>query len=255
MTFPTITLDISALGIAAVTLNRPERGNALNQALIDDTAAAFTALAANPAARVIVLRGAGKHFCAGADLGGPAPGAGPAQFSLPGMMEAIDRCPKPVIAAVQGAAIGGGFALTACCDIILASPDAFFSIPEARLGITPSPVLRALFLRAVGYRQFRRYGLSGERISAEQALAFGHVSEICGEGGFEPRIAAIADALLHSAPGAAAALKAAIAEYGTPPAEVLYDPRERDAKHGRSAEMEEGVAAFREKRKPKWYPG
>ena len=249
----TITLDISARAIATVTLNRPDRGNALNQTLIDELGECFTALAADSAVRVIVVRGAGKHFCAGADLGGPG-GAGEAKFTLAGMMERVDRCPKPTIAAVHGAAIGGGFALTSSCDVILATPEAFFSIPETRLGMAPSPTLSGLFMRAVGYRNFRRYGFSGERISAAQAGEWGHVSEICTADELDARVEAIADAMLMSAPEATAQLKARVAEYGTPPASKLYDPATRDAKHTRSEEAIEGVAAFREKRKPNWYP-
>ena len=253
MAYETITLDISPRAIATVTLNRPDRGNALNQTLIDDIGNCFAALAVNPAVRVIVVRGAGKHFCAGADLGGSG-GAGEAKYTLAGMMEVVDRCPKPTIAAVHGAAIGGGFALTSACDVILATPEAFFSIPETRLGMAPSPTLSALFMRAVGYRNFRRYGFSGERISSAQAHTFGHVSEICAGDELNARVATIADAMLMSAPGAMAALKARIAEYGIPPASELYDPVHRDARHVRTEEALEGVAAFREKRRPRWYP-
>jgi methylglutaconyl-CoA hydratase len=254
VTFETIKLEISARAIATVTLNRPDRGNAMNQTVIDDMGNCFTALAADPAVRVIVVRGAGKHFCAGADLGGPGASASPPKFTLAGMMETVDRCPKPTIAVVHGAAVGGGFALTASCDVILATPEAFFSIPETRLGMAPSPTLSALFMRGVGYRNFRRYGFSGERISAAQAHTWGHVSEICAADELDAKVAALADAMLMSAPGATAELKARVAEYGVPPASKLYDPVTRDAKHVRNEEAIEGVAAFREKRKPKWYP-
>jgi methylglutaconyl-CoA hydratase len=252
--YETITLDISPRAVATVTLNRPDRGNALNQTLIDDMGVCMTALAADPAVRVVVLRGAGKHFCAGADLGGPGQSAGPPKFTLAGMMETVDRCPKPTIAAVHGAAIGGGFALTSACDVILATPEAFFAIPETRLGMAPSPTLSALFMRAVGYRAFRRYGFSGERINAALAHEFGHVSEICAAADLDARVAEVVDAMLMSAPAATAELKARVAEYGVPPASKLYDPIQRDAKHVRTEEAHEGVAAFREKRKPKWYP-
>ena len=254
MAYETIKLEISTRAIATLTLNRPDRGNALNQTLIDDLGNCFTALAADPAARVIVVRGAGKHFCAGADLGGPGQSSAPPKYTLAGMMETVDCCPKPTIAAVGGAAIGGGFALTSCCDVILATPEAFFSIPETRLGMAPSPTLSALFMRAVGYRNFRRYGYSGERISAAQAHTWGHVSELCSAEELDAKVAALADAMLMSAPGATAELKARVAEYGVPPASKLYDPVIRDARHVRTAEAEEGIAAFREKRKPKWYP-
>ena len=253
MAYETIQIDISPRAVATVTLNRPDRSNALNQTLIDELATCFADFASNPAVRVIVIKGAGKHFCAGADLGGPGGGAEP-KYTLAGMMEMVDRCPKPTIAVVHGAAVGGGFALTSACDVILATPEAFFSIPETRLGMAPSPTLSALFMRGVGYRNFRRYGYSGERISAAQAHTWGHVSEICSAEELDAKVAALADAMLMSAPGATAELKARVAEYGVPPASKLYDPVHRDAKHVRSEEAIEGVAAFREKRKPTWYP-
>ncbi len=252
VSFETIRLDISARAIATVTLDRPQRGNALNQTMIDELGACFTSLASDARVRVILLRGAGKHFCAGADLAGP--GAGEAKYTLAAMMETLDRCPKPTIAAVHGAAVGGGFALTSACDVIIATHEAFFSIPETRLGMAPSPTLAALFMRAVGYRQFRRYGFSGERIPALLAHSLGHVSELCEAATLDARLEAIADAMLMSAPNATAQLKARVAEYGAPPASVLYDPAHRDVKHLRSEEAQEGVAAFLEKRKPEWYP-
>jgi methylglutaconyl-CoA hydratase len=248
----TISIETSARAVTTVTLNRPDRGNALNQALLDELGTAFTAFAADPAVRVVVVRGAGRHFCAGADMGGP--GGGEARFTLAAVMETVDRCPKPTIAAIHGAAVGGGLALAACCDVIVATHEAFFAIPEVRLGMAPSPTLSALFMRAVGYRRFRRYGFSGERIGAQEAHVMGLAHELVPAADLEPRVAAIADAMLHGAPNALAELKARVAEYGTPPASVLYAPAQRDAKHHRTAEAEEGVAAFREKRKPSWYP-
>lgn len=252
MAYETIKVEISSRGVATVTLNRPDRFNALNQTLIDEVGACFAGFATDPAVRVIVMRGAGKHFCAGADLGGPGEGA--AKYTLAAMMELIDRCPRPTIAAVHGAATGGGFAVTSACDVIIATPEAFFSIPETRLGMAPSPTLAGLFMRAVGYRQFRRYGFSGERISAALAHELGHVTEIVPADALDAKVAEIVDAMLMSAPEATATLKARVAEYGAPPASKLYDPAQRDAKHVRTEEAVEGVAAFREKRKPKWYP-
>ncbi len=251
--YSTIDFALSPRGVANVTLNRAERGNALNQAAIDEIGECFSAIAADPAARVAIIRGAGKHFCAGADIGGRGPGDAAARFTMAAMLEAVDRCPKPTIALVQGAAVGGGLALTACCDVIVATPEAFFAIPEVRLGMAPSPVLSALFMRAFGYRHFRRYGFSGERIPAGRACEMGFVSEVCDSVDLDARVDEIVDELLHGAPGAIAELKARVAEYGTPPASRLYAPEIRDARRARTAEADEGVAAFREKRKPGWY--
>ncbi len=253
MNLTAITFDLSPRGFATITLNRPDRGNALNQAAIDEIGERFVYCSMAKAVRVVVLRGAGKHFCAGADLGGRGVETQAPKFTLATMMEAVDRCTKPTIAAVHGAAIGGGLALVSACDVVLATPEAFFSIPEVRLGMAPSPVLAALFLRATGYRHFRRYGFSGERFSAARAVEMGFVSELHPAEGLDAAVAAIADAMQRGAPGAIAELKARVAEYDMPPASKLYAPDSRDAKHVRTVEAEEGVAAFKEKRDPAWY--
>jgi methylglutaconyl-CoA hydratase len=253
MNLTAITFDLSPRGVATITLNRPDRGNALNQAAIDELGERFVFCAMAKAVRVVVLRGAGKHFCAGADLGGRAADAAPAKFTLASMVEAIDTCPKPVVALVQGAAIGGGLAVASACDVVMATPEAFFSIPEVRLAMAPSPVLSALFMRATGYRHFRRYGFSGERFSAARAIEMGFVSEMHDASEIDAATEAVVDAMLRGAPGAIAELKARVAEYGAPPASKLYAPESRDAKHERTQEAEEGVAAFKEKRDPSWY--
>jgi methylglutaconyl-CoA hydratase len=254
VTYETIKVDLSARGIATVSLNRPERGNALNQTLLDELGAQFTAFATDPAVRVVILRGEGKHFCAGADVAGAgAHGATPA-FTLATMLETVERCPKPTIALVQGAAAGGGMALATCCDVVLAGPDGFFTIPEVRLGMAPSPTLAALFTRAVGLRAFRRYGFSGERILAAEALRLGVVTEVCAADSLMEKALAVADSMLLGAPGAIATLKARVCEFNAPPTSAIFDPATRDAKHARTEEAEEGIAAFKEKRKPRWYP-
>ncbi len=255
MNLTAIAFDLSPRGVATITLNRPERGNALNQAAIDELGERFVHCSVSGLVRVVVLRGAGKHFCAGADMGAKGPDIVQARFSLASMMEAVDTCSKPVIAVVQGAAVGGGFALASACDVVLAAPESFFSIPETRLGMAPSPVLSALFMRATGYRHFRRYGFSGERIAAARAHEMGFVSEVCPAAELDAKTAAVVDAMLRSAPRATAELKARVAEYGVPPASKLYAPEFRDAPHARTAEAEEGVAAFKEKRDPSWYKG
>lgn len=253
MTYETIRVDISPRGIAHVTLNRPERGNALNQTLLDELGSCFTAFARDDAVRVVILRGEGKHFCAGADVGGAgAHGATPA-FTLARMLESVECLPKPTIALVQGAAAGGGMALASCCDVVLVGQEGFFTIPEVRLGMAPSPPLAALFVRAVGLRAFRRFGFSGERIVADEALRLGLAAEVCHPEALGARAEAIADAMLHGAPGAIATLKARVAEFNAPPLSQILDPARRDARHERTAEAEEGIAAFREKRKPNWY--
>jgi methylglutaconyl-CoA hydratase len=144
-------------------------------------------------------------------------------------------------------------AVAACCDIILGTPEAFFTIPEARLGMAPSVTLAGLFVRAIGLRSFRRYGFSGERIVAQEAHRLGLLSEIAAASDMDARLDALIDALLHSAPGALATLKERVADFDAPPLSLLFDPAIRDARSERSPETDEGLAAFKEKRKPNWY--
>jgi methylglutaconyl-CoA hydratase len=250
--FETITVETSQRGIATIVLNRPERGNAFNGAMLFELAHAFQALAADDAVRLAVLRGAGKHFCAGADLADrerAAPDA-PA-VTLFDVLAALDSLPKPTIAAVQGGAIGGGAAIAACCDIVVGGDAAFFSIPEVRIGMAPVR-LAPVFIRAMGQRNFRRYGISGERIDAAEALRIGLVHQLCPPPALDAAIADIADALLHGAPGAIGELKSACAKLAMPPWPRPGGHIEPGA--GKSAEAIEGIASFRDKRKPSWYP-
>ena len=255
MTLQTITLDVSPRRIATITLNRPDRGNAFDQTMLDELSAQLKLLAADDAVRIVVLRGAGRHFCTGADLArmGEANAAPPATppATLRDVLAAIDTLPKPAIAVVHGGAIGGGAGFVACCDVAIATDAAFFSIPEVRVGLPPLGVM-AFLIRAMGHRAFRRYGFSGERFAAAEALRIGLVHEVCDATKLDDTLARIADELLHAAPGAIATLKEAAAPFSAPPLSAILAFR---APHSpRSPEAVEGVAAFREKRKPNWYP-
>jgi methylglutaconyl-CoA hydratase len=249
-----IDVEVSSRGIATITLNRPERSNAFDQAMLNALARQFAERGADAATRVVVLRGAGKHFCGGADLVArgmePAPAAG--QVSLVEVLATLDRLPKPTVAVVHGAAVGGGAGLAACCDIVLVTDAAFFSIPEVRVGMAPLGVAPFL-IRAMGHRAFRRYGLSGERFGVAEALRVGLAHDVVGAERLEQRLGEITDALLHAAPGAVREMKAAMEHDATPSIEAILARR---VAHGppRSEEAKEGVAAFKEKRKPSWYP-
>jgi methylglutaconyl-CoA hydratase len=252
--FDTIAVEMSPRGIATIALNRPGRGNAFNRAMLGELAQVLAELAADDKARLAVLRGSGKHFCAGADLAdrGGADSAAPAGTILFDVLAALDQLPKPTIAAVHGGAIGGGAAIAACCDIVVATDAAFFSIPEVRIGMAPVR-LAPVFIRAMGHRNFRRYGMSGERIDAAEALRIGLAHQLCAPQTLDAAVADIADALLLGAPGAIRELKSACARLATPPAASADTP----VNHGpaRTPEAIEGIASFREKRKPSWYPG
>lgn len=256
MTLQTIKVDISPRRIATVTLNRPDRGNAFNQAMLEELADQLNALAADDNVRIVVLRGAGKHFCTGADLTSRGQSTQaqpqPAKYGVRDVLAILDGLPKPTVAVVEGGAIGGGAGFVTCCDVAIATPAAFFSIPELRVGMAPYGIM-AFMIRAIGHRAFRRYGLTGERIRAADALRLGLVHELCEPMVLDATLTQITDALLLGAPHATSALKTAAARYASPNlAEIMASvPPAHDPK---SAEAQEGLAAFREKRKPSWYP-
>jgi methylglutaconyl-CoA hydratase len=256
VTFQTIAVELSARRIATILLNRPERGNAFDQRMLDELGQVFATLAAEEAARIVVLRGSGRHFCTGADLARATAPAHPAAavaapLSLRDVLASLDALPKPTLAVVHGAAVGGGAAFAACCDAVIAADTAYFSIPEVRMGMPPLGVAPFL-VRAIGHRQFRRYGLSGARISAAEALRLGLAHEVCSADALDITLERMADEFLLAAPGAIRTLKNAAAQYAAPtlPA-ILANQTAHDPK---TPEALEGIASFREKRKPSWYP-
>jgi methylglutaconyl-CoA hydratase len=258
VTLQTISVEVSARQIATVTLNRPDRGNAFDQTMLDELSEQFTALGANNQVRVVVLRGGGRHFCTGADLASRGPEANATSghrarppATLRDVLVALDTLPKPTIAVVHGGAVGGGAAFAACCDIALATEQAFFSIPEVRVGMAPMGVMPFL-IRAMGHRGFRRYGLSGERMTPGEALRLGLVHQVCDAASLEGTLARITDELLHGAPQAIADLKNAAAQFSSPTLSAIL--ANRAPHNSKTPEAIEGIASFREKRKPSWYP-
>ena len=249
-----VEVELSLGGVATIVLNRPERSNAFDQGMLNALAREFAARGADAATRVVVIRGAGKHFCGGADLvaRGMEPPPAPGQVSLVDALAALDRLPKPTIAVEHGAAVGGGAAFAACCDIVLATDAAFFSVPEVRVSMAPLGVAPFL-IRAMGHRSFRRYGLSGERFGATEALRVGLAHEVVDAGKVERRLGEMVDALLHAAPGAVSEMKAAMEHDATPSIATILGRRLAHSPP-KSDEAIEGVAAFKEKRKPRWYP-
>lgn len=182
MITPLLLTEIHPAGYAVLTLNRPQAMNALNKALMTALADALDALAADPAVRVIILTGAGKAFCAGLDL--KEIGAG--QGSLGGSggqpagdpVAAIGRCAAPVIGAINGAAVTGGFELALACDVLLASSHARFADTHARIGVAPGWGLSQKLSRAIGPYRAREVSLTGNWVSAEQAAAWGFVNRV-----------------------------------------------------------------------------
>ena len=163
----TLPHSVSGRGVATITFNRPDRANSYDSAMLDTLSEAFGQYGTDPKVRVIVLRGAGKHFSAGAAIG---EGGAKPRLSMGEVCALIDAVPKPTLAAVQGACIGGALAIASCCDMIIAGREASFSIPEVRLGFAPEPLI-ATFVRAMGYRAARRYLLSGRAFFRRRGVA------------------------------------------------------------------------------------
>jgi methylglutaconyl-CoA hydratase len=249
-------------GVATITLNRPEIHNAYDERLIDELAGTLQGLREDRQVRVVVLRGNGKHFQAGADLNclRRLASATPEQnfaFSLrtTEAMRRLNAFPRPTMALVQGACYGGGVGLVACCDVAIATESASFALTEVRWGVIPAPIVPQL-CAAIGVRSLRRYAVSGERFTARAAERIGLIHEICPEGGLDDAAASIVDALLQSAPDAAAESKLLVLEQaGLQISEQQVRALALQAAVKRaSPEAAEGLLSFQEKRKPAWYP-
>jgi methylglutaconyl-CoA hydratase len=247
----TLLVERPGRGLLRLTLSRPDRGNALNAQMLRELSEEIAAAQTDAAVRLIILRGAGKHFCGGADIAGAAKGASEASPAAPKLSDVLlhwDELPKPTIAFVHGACIGAALALASCCDVVVAAPDAFFSIPEVRLGMMPG--LLPFFVRAIGSRAFRHYGLSGERFDAAAALRCGLASEIAAVETWSELEARLQDSFLHAAPLTLGEIKQAARRFAG--VEIGPDLFTGSARH-EGPEADEGKASFKEKRKPRWW--
>jgi methylglutaconyl-CoA hydratase len=247
-------------GVATVTLNRPELHNAFDDTLIAGLTSTFERLGADPAVRIVVLRGAGKSFSAGGDLGWMRRMAGYGEAEnvadatrLAGMLRAWDALPRPTVAAVHGACFAGGMGLVACADVAICADDAVFCLSEVRLGLVPATI-SPYVVRAMGVRAARRYCLSAERFRAAEALRIGFVHEVVPADGLDAAVARIVTTLGESATGAQARTKELLADVAAHPiSDALIARTARTIAEARAAdEGREGLAAFFEKRKPRW---
>ena len=245
-----------------VTLNRPEVRNAFNETLIAELTAWAKSVAAGDAARVAVLSGAGKAFCAGADLTWMSKMVGYSREenvrdarAMADMFEALDRLPIPLLGRVHGAALGGGAGLAAVCDIVIAAEDAIFGFTEVKLGILPA-VISPYALAKIGRSAARELFLTGSRFTAERAREIGLVHAVGGEAELDRMIAKYVNDLVTSAPQAVAAAKALIAEVAARGrGDVAELTVNAIADRRVSPEGQDGMRAFLEKRPPSWLSG
>lgn len=249
-----------ARGVARLQLNRPDKHNAFDEALIAALHEAVDVCAADPAVRVLLLEGAGPSFCAGADVGWMRRAAAASEADnrldaqrFAALLHGLASCPKPVLARVQGLALGGGVGLLAACDIAIAADDAQFAVSEVRLGILPA-VIGPYLMRALGPRNAQALALSGERFGAAEALRIGLLQQVVPAAQLDTAIDARIDALRAAGPQAQAELKRFFARLT--PGELGEATRELSAQTiarvRAGAEAREGFAAFFDKRSPAW---
>ena len=246
--------------VVRVTLNRPDVRNAFNDEVIEELTA-WAQGAGSSGARVAVLSGAGRTFCAGADLGWMSRMVGYTfdenvrdASAMAAMFEALDTLPIPLVARVHGAALGGGAGLAAVCDIVVAAEDAVFGFTEVKLGILPA-VISPFVVRRIGVSAARELFLTGARFGADRARQIGLVHTVVAAGELDSAVDRVVTELMTSGPAAIAGAKQLIADVaGRPPADVAGLTAETIARHRVSAEGQEGMLAFLEKRKPGWHP-
>jgi methylglutaconyl-CoA hydratase len=260
--FDTLVIEQRQAGVAQLTMSRPEVFNAFDAAMIGELDAAFERLVADHEVRVILLAGAGKHFSAGADLKWMQRAseesrdwnlADARRFAA--MLGKIDACPKPTVARVQGAALGGGTGLVCACDIAIGADNASFAVSEAKFGIIPA-VIGPYLTNAVGKREARRLALSMTRIRADEAQALGLLHRVTALDELDAAVDATLAEILAGGPNAQREIKALFAQLEVGP--VTEEVRELTAQtisrvRG-TEEAREGFAAFLGKRKASWIP-
>lgn len=257
MNFETILVEVAG-GVGTITLNRPEVRNALNTTMVREIWEALQALEADPEARVAVLRGAGdKAFCAGADLRGVGDRGTTLQArdsfgGLVRILEGVPRMKKPVVAQVHGYALAGGCGLAAGCDLLVASEDAVFGLPEIKVGLLPLMVMAPIF-RSVGIKRGLPLVLTGEQITAREAHAIGLVTQVVPREELDRTVRALAEKLAGFSPTALGLAKeAAYAIQDMDYGKSLKYLRELITLVALSDDAKEGIAAFFEKRTPRW---
>jgi methylglutaconyl-CoA hydratase len=245
--------------VTTVTLSRPDSHNALNAELIGELTRCFEEISDDESVRVVVLAGEGRSFCAGADIGYMRETA---TFSYEENLEdarrlammywTIDECPKPLVARVQGAAMGGGAGLVAVADVAVADAGARFAFSEVRLGIAPASISHFV-VRKVGPSHARSLFVTGERFDAERAREIGLVHHVLSEEELDASVDEKVGELLQGGPVAQATIKALLRRLET------TEPMETPGLSSRviselrtGEEGQEGLAAFLEKRDPSW---
>lgn len=260
MSVAALLSEVDERGCAKITLNRPELHNAFDDTLINSLTEELKRFERDPSVRVVLLAAQGKSFSSGADLNWMRRMSDYTfienltdAMGLAELMKTLANIPKPTIALVQGAAIGGGVGLVACCDIALATESASFCLSEVKLGLIPA-VISPYVASAIGPRATRRYFITAERFDAETACRLGLVHEVVANDQLDEKADELTRKLLCNGPQAMASVKALVSEVAlsTLDDDLIADTAERIAEIRASDEGREGLSAFLEKRTPSW---
>ena len=255
-----VITQIDSRGIAQVILNNPDKHNAFDDQMIIELTNAFNALAANANVRIMLLKSEGKSFSAGADLEWMKRMASYSYQqnlndarALAAMLKALHQMPIPTIARVQGAAFGGAIGLISCCDIALASSNASFALSEVKIGLVPSTI-SPYVIAAIGERHAKRYFMTAERFDANTALQISLVHEAVEEQFLDDKVEQLITAILSNGPEAVVAAKQLVFAVSGKAIDssLIEHTCEVIAGIRVSAQGQEGLSAFLDKRKPHW---
>jgi methylglutaconyl-CoA hydratase len=257
-----LKLDTDARGVATLTLDRPEKHNALSAELIGALTEAARRLGRDPAVRAVVLTGAGESFCAGGDLGwmkaqiaADAATRSREAMRLAEMLGALNDLPKPLIGRINGQAFGGGVGLMAVCDVAVGVAGAGFGLTETRLGLIPATIGPYVVAR-IGEAGARRVFFSARRFGADEAITLSLLARAVARDELDAAVEAEVAPYLACAPGAVAEAKALVRRLGPPlDAAVVAETVEALLRRWDSPEAAEGIAAFFERRPPSWIAG
>ncbi len=272
MSVPFTTIDVSTRdGVCTLTLNRPEVRNAMSLNMVNELLGALQHAESAPEVRVIVLRGAGGHFCAGGDISDMAQARMKLAAAAPGTTDhdpvaafnaqfgrlclAYARTHLPVVTVLEGTVMGGGFGLACVSDVSLALPSTVFRLPETSLGVIPAQIAPFLVER-LGYAQAKRLSVTGAKVTAEQALAIALVHEVLPDAeALNAALRRTVQQIMACAPGAIGVTKDLLARARHEPAEALIEHAATlFSRAVLSEEGQEGTSAFLQKRAPSWVP-
>ncbi len=258
MTHDPILFEMHQEDVCEITLNRPEKINTLNKELLIKFTEYLTQIATQKNIRVVIISGAGKWFCAGADLRWMQQASEldantnyDEAYRLANMFHQINNLPMVTIARVSGGALGGGIGILCCCDLVVASEESVFSFGELKLGLLPATIMPYV-LETIGERQARRFMLSGEQFTSIVAKQINIVHEIVKSNDLDKEVQHQVQHFLSCAPDTLRECKSLIQQYSFTEKQFIEDTARILARSRNSTEAKEGIQAFLKKTRPSW---